>query len=248
MIPIIHEDSDIIVFNKPPGLMVHGDGRSKERTLADMLLEEYPKMKTVGEPMTMIDPKTKEETIMYRPGIVHRLDRDTSGVLIVAKNKKTYEMLKAQFQDREIEKVYKTIVWGRMKEEHDTIDAPMGRSKNDFRKWHAGPGTRGELREAVTRYKVLERLEDEDGNPFTYLEIKPKTGRTHQIRVHMNYVNHPVVGDTLYGRKPAGIVPRLMLHSESLTIEHPKKGKMTFKAPLPEDFIATLAKLSDLKS
>ena len=240
-IKVLYEDKDILAIDKPSGISVHPDGRSKEKTITDWVLENYPKLKGVGEPMTF-DGKE-----IVRPGIVHRLDKDTSGVLVLAKNKKTYEFLKKQFQDREIKKTYLAIVSGWVKNESAIIDNPIGRSPSDFRRRLAGRGARGELRPAVTMYKVIKRFEDENKNKFTYLEISPKTGRTHQIRVHMKYLNHPVACDSLYnptGACPAGL-KRLALHAKSIEFsalgrsasgEKDLKDKtIKVESPLPKD-------------
>ena len=240
-IKVLYEYKDILAIDKPSGISVHPDGRSKEKTITDWVLENYPKLKGVGEPMTF-DGKE-----IVRPGIVHRLDKDTSGVLVLAKNKKTYEFLKKQFQDREIKKTYLAIVSGWVKNESAIIDNPIGRSPSDFRRRLAGRGARGELRPAVTMYKVIKRFEDENKNKFTYLEISPKTGRTHQIRVHMKYLNHPVACDSLYnptGACPAGL-KRLALHAKSIEFsalgrsasgEKDLKDKtIKVESPLPKD-------------
>lgn len=242
--PILYEDKDIFVFNKPSGLMVHGDGKSSEPTLADMLLEKYPEMKEVGEPMTVIDPKTKEEVVIYRPGIVHRLDKETSGVIVVAKNQIAFEFLKDQFKNRKLKKTYRAIVWGNIKEETGRIDIPIGRSKNDFRKWLAGRGTRGTEREAVTEYKVLDRLTDKKGEACTYVEVYPKTGRTHQIRVHMKYKNHPILGDSLYAEKrPYALgLQRLALHAYEIELTLPSGKALSVTAPVPPEIESVLAK------
>ncbi len=143
-----------MVINKPAGLVVHADGRTEEATVVDWILETYGEdIKEVGEPITL---KTGE--ILYRPGIVHRIDRDTSGVLVIAKNQKAFEHLKQQFQDRYVEKTYNAFVYGEMKEEEGTIDRPIGKSTQDFRMWSAQRGARGELRDAVTEYKLLAKL------------------------------------------------------------------------------------------
>ena len=147
-IKILYEDVNILAIDKPSGLAVHADGRTKEKTLVDWILENYPKMKNVGEPMGEV----------LRPGIVHRLDRDTSGVMLLAKNQKTYEFLKQQFQDRKIKKTYVAIVNGWFKEDKGIVNKPIGRSPSDFRRRLAGRGARGEMKEAVTEYKVLKRF------------------------------------------------------------------------------------------
>ena len=217
--------------------MVHADGRTKEVTLADMLLKKYPKMKNVGEPARFVGSGGEEKTI-YRPGIVHRLDKDTSGALVVAKNQKSFEFLKKQFQDRVIAKKYLAVVYGNVKNDRGVIDRPIGRSKSDFRKWSATRGARGEMREAVTEYKVLKRFSDKKGERFTLLEVSPKTGRTHQIRVHLKAINYSIVGDKLYGgSRPAALgFGRTALHAASVSFETSPGKKVSVEAPLPEDF------------
>lgn len=227
-IDIIYEDADIVVVNKPAGLVVHSDGKRKEETLADWVLEMYPETKGVGEPLTLSDG-----VVIDRPGIVHRLDRDTSGVMVIAKNQDTFLALKRQFQDRDVAKTYRAFVYGNVKEDEGVIDRPIARSKKDFRLWSAQRGARGQAREAVTEYTVLTRSKD-----ATLLEVRPKTGRTHQIRVHMKAINHPVVADSLYAPKREAILgfDRLALHAQSLELDT-SDGRTKFEASLPEDFV-----------
>ncbi|MEK7564502.1 MAG: RluA family pseudouridine synthase [Patescibacteria group bacterium] len=225
-IKILYEDSNILAIDKPSGISVHSDGRSKEKTISDWVLENYPKMKNVGEPQGDI----------LRPGVVHRLDRDTSGVMLLAKNQKAYEFLKQQFKDRKVKKTYHALVSGFIKNDQGVINRAIGRSPRDFRRHLAGRGARGELREAITEYKVLKRLKLKAKPPeFTYLEVKPKTGRTHQIRVHMKYFNHPVVCDPLYD--PEGPCPkevtRLALHAHSVEFMDPKDKNIKVESALP---------------
>lgn len=257
MPPIIYEDNDILILNKPSGLMVHGDGRSIEKTLADMILEEYPEMRDVGEPTVYVDQKTKEEITLPRPGIVHRLDRETSGVILVAKTQEAFLHLKAQFQDRTIKKIYHTFVWGQPRRTQATITAPIGRSKNDFRRWHSGRGVRGELRDAETEYYVQDRFDihtetpfdDKEGiTKFSFLEIWPHTGRTHQIRVHLKYINHPIVSDTLYAPDRPKVLgfDRTALHASRITLMMLSGEKKTFEAPFPEDFKKALAEIKKI--
>src|SRR3989344_5655111 len=196
-IKVLYEDSDILAIDKPAGILVHPDERSKEKTILDLFLKKYPKLE-----------------------IVHRLDKETSGVMLLAKNKKAHEFLKKQFMNREVKKVYIAIVSGWVKNDRGIINKPIGRSPKDFRRHSAGRGARGEMREAETFYKVLKRftalasskffLLRPQAEPseikiskmlpqkFTLLEVRPKTGRTHQIRVHLKYLNHPIAGDKLY--------------------------------------------------
>jgi 23S rRNA pseudouridine1911/1915/1917 synthase len=238
-IKILFEDSNILAIDKPAGISVHGDGRSKDKTIADWVLKNYPKMKNVGEPM-FFDNKG-ERLEIKRPGIVHRLDRDTSGVLLLAKNKKAYEFLKSQFQNREIKKTYVTIVSGFIKDDRGVINKPIGRSPADFRRYLSGRGVRGETREAVTQYKVLKRFEAP--TKFTYLEVYPKTGRTHQIRVHMKYLNHPVVCDELYnpGAPCPKEIKRMALHAKSIEFKDLKGKTIKVESPLPLMFRKVIA-------
>lgn len=225
---IIYEDKDILVINKPVGLVIHADGRSTEKTLVDWILKKYPEMKEVGEPLFLVTGE-----IIWRPGIVHRLDRDTSGVMVIAKNRESFLHLKSQFQERETEKTYRAFVYGVIKEDDGTIDRPITRSRKDFRLWSAQRGGRGEAREAITNFKVIGR-----GDDVTYIEAMPKTGRTHQIRVHFKAINHPIVADSLYApkREPVLGFERLALHAFRLSVTLPSGKKQTFEAPLPADF------------
>ncbi len=244
-IKILFEDKDLLVINKPAGVSVHSDGKSKEKTIADWVLENYPKTKKVGEPFDL-EVKGGENIKIYRPGIVHRLDRETSGVLIIAKNQKTFEFVKKQFADRVVQKVYHSFVYGSVSDpqaslatnKRGVIKAAMGRSPNDIRMWTAGRGAREPLREATTEYIILEKFKLKNGKEFSYLEIYPKTGRTHQIRVHMRYINHPVVSDNLYGgsNKPALGMKRLALHAKIITFKLPSGQPKTVEAPFPKDF------------
>lgn len=238
-IKILYEDSNILAIDKPSGISVHGDGRTTETTIVDWVLKHYPKMKNVGEPM-FVEQKGKKIEIP-RPGVVHRLDRDTSGVMILAKNQKSYEFLKEQFKNREVKKTYHTIVAGWFKDERGVINKAIGRSPTDFRKYSASRGARGEMREALTRYRVLKRFTI-GKNKFTYLEVFPKTGRTHQIRVHMKAVDHPVVCDSLYNVK--GICPksitRMALHAALIEFTDIKGKVVKLESKLPKEFTEVL--------
>jgi 23S rRNA pseudouridine1911/1915/1917 synthase len=252
-VEVLYEDDDVVVFNKPAGLMVHADGRSTEYTLADYVRDTYPHAREVGEPL-VLEKGTKNELVVHRPGIVHRLDKDTSGAIIVAKKQNIFLYLKRQFKDHEIKKVYRALVIGRVKNDTGLIDSPLARSKSDFRlrttvDLHTGDA-RGALREAVTRYKVLERfsaLWKEKDYPLTLVEVYPLTGRTHQIRAHFRSIRHPLLGDSLYGpqkkkEEVAFGAPRTMLHSYKITFSLPEKGEIELTAPVPQDFEDILAK------
>ena len=230
-IKVLYEDANILAIDKPSGMIVHPDGKIKEDSVTDWFVENYPRAKNVGE----------KEGGVIRPGVVHRLDRETSGVLLLAKNKKAHELLKKQFQDRTIKKTYVAIVSGNMKNDRGVINKPIGRSPKDFRRYLAGRGARGEMRDAITQYRVLQRFEAEHCK-FTYLEIHPKTGRTHQIRVHMKYLNHPVVCDSLYNPDnpcPKGL-KRMALHAKSIEFKNLKGDTVKVESPIPLQFKKTV--------
>ena len=234
-ISIIYEDDDVLVINKPAGLAVHEDGHTNGPFLTDWIREHRPAVVGVGETMQL-----QNGSIIDRPGIVHRLDRDTTGVLVIAKNQNSFEQLKSQFQNRDMEKHYVAFVWGEMKDPVGTIDRPIGRSRNDFRKWTSGSAAGGKMRAATTRWTRLTV-----GHGYTYISVEPKTGRTHQIRVHLHAIGHPVVGDVRYAPKKGKALGfnRVALHAQDLTFMHPNGTRMTFEAPLPEDFELALREL-----
>ena len=231
-INILYEDKDILVVNKPAGLVVHPDGRTKEPSVSDWFAERYPEAKGVGEKLGEVE----------RHGVVHRIDRETSGALVLAKNQESHEFLKAQFQDRGIEKIYHLFVYGLVKEDRGSITRPIGKSSSDFRKWSAQRGAKGEMRDALTYFEVLKR---DEKNNVSFVEAKPKTGRTHQIRVHFQFLQHPVIGDNLY----AGGKPRLLgfertaLHAKKVSFENLKGERITVEAPYPPDFEHAIAML-----
>lgn len=237
---VVFEDDEILIINKLAGLVVHSDGRTEEYTLADWLVENYPDMEAVGEPWST-QIKGGDTLIIPRPGIVHRLDRETSGIMVIAKTQESYESLKEQFKERQVQKEYRVILNGTFKDEVEkgTIDKPIGKSPSDFRKWSAQPGSRGALRDAVTDYVILTRTGiGNDG--YAYISARPKTGRTHQIRVHFKAIHHSVLGDRLYGaNKVANIgikVPRTMLHAHSIKFKNLKGEEVEFVAEVPQDF------------
>lgn len=233
-IEILFEDEDVLVINKPAGLMVHADGKKEQSTLVDWILKKYPEIAGVGEPQNGID----------RPGIVHRLDEDTSGVLVIAKHQQSFEHFKKQFQERETKKEYHAFVWGHFKELSGVVDVPIGRNSNDFRRWHAGRGARGEMREAITQWQVGHQFVDEHNEQFAFMHLFPKTGRTHQLRVHMKYLQRPIVADDLYGAsKPLALgFARLALHARKISFFKQNGDLITIEAPYPTDFQHALAK------
>lgn len=226
----LYEDENVFIINKPAGIMVHADGRGEETTIADMVREAYPSIIGVGED--------------DRPGIVHRLDRETTGAMVICKTEEAFKKMKNKFKEHQIRKVYRAIVEGNIKNDTGVIDTPIARAKSDFRKKSAvdmySQDHRGEEREAITRYKVLERSPDKK---FTYIEIYPLTGRTHQIRVHMRSIRHPIIGDELYGsRSSLQFAPRTMLHA--YRIEFLLRSKdIKVEAPVPKDMAECLDKL-----
>ena len=225
---ILYEDNDVLVLNKPAGILMHTDGSSNGETVADWIEKTYPDSKGVGEKQTL---KNDEE--VDRSGIVHRLDRDTSGVVILAKTQDAFLFLKEQFQSNSVEKKYHAFVHGVLKEKKGIIDRPIGRSSKQFNRWSAQRGARGTLRDAVTEYSVLE-----ESNGVSYVEVRPRTGRTHQIRVHLKAVNHPIVADSLYAPNHDSLLgfDRQALHASTLSLMLPNGKKNTFEAPLPKDF------------
>ncbi|GMU73834.1 MAG: hypothetical protein AMXMBFR44_0330 [Candidatus Campbellbacteria bacterium] len=235
-IPILFENDDVVFINKPSGVLVHDDGKTKEPTIVDWVVSHYPESATVGEPQIL-----SNGIMIERPGIVHRLDGDTSGVLVIAKNEDAFVHLKSVFQEREATKTYRAFVYGVVKKDKEVINRPIGKSRTDPRLWSAQRGARGAMRDAVTEYKVLAR-----GKEHSYLELHPKTGRTHQIRVHLKAINHPVVCDGLYAPKqyPALGFSRLALHALSLSLMLPSGEQKTVEAPLPEDFLEAETLLS----
>ena len=236
-IKIIFENDDFLAINKPAGLIVHGDGKSREYTLADWLLENYPDIESVGESWT--DDKGNA---IPRPGIVHRLDKDTSGVLVVAKNQESYLKLKGLFMSRKVEKEYRAFVYGGFKEDkkEGAVEKKIGRSKN-FGKFEVEPFARGTLREAVTYYKVLKQSGEGQNSDFAYLALFPKTGRTHQLRVHLKSIHHPIICDKLYAPKKECALgfSRLALHAYKISFELDSKN-FEFVAEPPQEFVYAL--------
>ena len=236
---ILYEDNDILVINKPAGLVVHPDGRTKEPSVSEWFAAHYPDSKDVGESIPARTTLRSGGEVIERAGVVHRIDRDTSGILLLAKTKEGHQCLKEQFMNREVEKAYHAFVYGDVKDDRGMINLPITRSSGDFRKWSAQRGGRGEEREAITYFEVLKRSPDKS---FTLVEAKPKTGRTHQIRVHFQAVHHPVVADHLYAPSKPKLLgfERLALHARKIAFKNLKGEKVTVEAPYPVDFKAAL--------
>lgn len=225
-IPVIFEDKDILVINKPAGIAVHTGQGISGGTIADWLLQKYPDIKNVGEDSA-------------RPGIVHRLDKDTSGALLITKTQKTYDHYKKQFQMRHAKKEYLALVFGTLGEGSGRIVRAIARSKRNPMRRAVDP----EGKESITEW----RKEKAYHGRYTLLRVYPLTGRTHQIRVHLHWLGFPIVGDHLYNFKrqkaPQG-VRRQLLHAAKLTAVQPNNQKITFEAPLADDFQAVLDSLS----
>ena len=222
---IVYEDDDVIVVNKPQGMVVHPAPGHPDHTLVNALLYHSPLSTINGE---------------FRPGIVHRIDKDTSGLLMVAKNDLAHRLLAAQLKAKTNQREYVALVHGVIKQDAGTIDAPIGRSKKDRKK----QAVVSDGRHAVTHFKVLRRVRH-----YTLVSCRLETGRTHQIRVHMKSIGHPLAGDPLYGPRKTLPGRGQYLHARLLGFKHPRTGKdLVFTAPLPEYFQQMLDKLKKTDS
>jgi 23S rRNA pseudouridine1911/1915/1917 synthase len=221
---IVYEDEDVLVINKPKGLVVHPAAGHQDDTLVNGLLY------AMGDDLSGINGE-------LRPGIVHRIDKDTSGLLAVAKNDRAHTFLASQLKDHTMARTYEAIVCGSFREDSGTVDAPIGRHPSDRKKMTV---TQRNSKEAVTHWEVVARYRG-----YTHIRCRLETGRTHQIRVHMAHIGHPILGDTVYGhKKPELGQDSQCLHAGALCFRHPKDGRpvMVF-APLPEYFQNVLTKL-----
>ncbi len=225
---ILYEDDDLVAILKPAGVMTHPDGHTKEETASDWFARAYPASKEVGEMQRL-----QNGTEIPRPGVVHRLDRDTSGVLVFAKTQESHATLKSAFQDRQAKKTYLAFTYGVPKERKGIIEFSIGRSRKDFRLRSAQPKAKGTLRDALTRYEVIA-----DIGTHALLKAMPETGRTHQIRVHLKAIHHPVVCDPLYAPgRPCDLgLPGLGLHAYQLQLP----GKPLLTAPVPKSLKASV--------
>ena len=222
---VVYEDDDVIVVNKPTGLVVHPAPGHPDGTLVNALLHHC------GDSLSGIGGEK-------RPGIVHRIDRDTSGLIIAAKNDAAHLALSAQLKDHSLSRTYECLVTGNMKQDSGTVDAPIGRSSADRKKMAVVPTGR----RAVTHWEVVARYPG-----VTHLRCRLETGRTHQIRVHMAYIGHPILGDTVYGaKKPVPGLTGQCLHATGLRFIHPRTGEpVELHCPLPPEFTAMLQKLQN---
>ncbi len=222
---VVYEDDDVIVVNKPTGLVVHPAPGHPDGTLVNALLHHC------GDSLSGIGGEK-------RPGIVHRIDRDTSGLIIAAKNDTAHLALSAQLKDHSLSRTYECLVTGNMKQDSGTVDAPIGRSSADRKKMAVVPTGR----RAVTHWEVVARYPG-----VTHLRCRLETGRTHQIRVHMAYIGHPILGDTVYGaKKPVPGLTGQCLHATGLRFVHPRTGEpVELHCPLPPEFTAMLQKLQN---
>jgi 23S rRNA pseudouridine1911/1915/1917 synthase len=220
---IIFQNNDFIIVDKPAGLSVHAGVGTGEKTLVDFLLEKFPDIKSVGDAPDI------------RPGIVHRLDKETSGVMIVARNQKTFEFLKDLFKNRNIEKKYLAVVHGELKEKEGRVEGEMGRSKKDFRKQAL---VRGKISVRKERYSLTHYKVKKEFDKCALLEVSPKTGRMHQIRVHLHSIGHPIVGDKKYTFKEFKRIStaRMFLHACSISFIGPNNEKYFFESQPPEEF------------
>lgn len=220
---VVYEDRDVIVVNKPKGLVVHPAPGHPDGTLVNALLHHC------GDSLSGIGG-------VLRPGIVHRIDRDTSGLMIAAKNDFSHQKLAAQLADHSLARTYEAICIGNLREDSGTVDAPIGRCPNDRKK----QAVVSDGRNAVTHWEALARYPG-----CTHVRCRLETGRTHQIRVHMAYIGHPILGDTVYGlKKPAPGLTGQCLHAVGLQFVHPRTGKLVeLSCPLPEEFTNQLRKL-----
>lgn len=219
---IRYEDSDVIVINKPRGMVVHPANENQQGTLVNALLYHCKDLSGING--------------VLRPGIVHRIDKDTTGLIIVAKNDKAHLELSKQLQDKTVNRLYYALVHGTFAHDYGTIDAPIGRDETDRQKMAV---TEKNSKEARTHFRVLERFKD-----YSLVECRLETGRTHQIRVHMRYIDHPIVGDEKYGYRRTMKIGGQLLHAHQLEFVHPSTGeKMVVEAEIPQDFAEVLQRL-----
>jgi len=234
-VELIYEDDDLIVVSKPAGMPVHEAKHSDDHTLCDWLLEKFPEIKDVGDlPAHEFREGGSAFGLPYRPGIVQRLDKQTSGVMVIARNQESFLRLKEIFKSRQIKKTYTALVCGKVKEKAGVIDKKLGRIiANPTKIGIEKTGSRLKTpKEAITEYKIIKEFKD-----TTLLEVRPKTGRMHQIRVHLASIGHPIAGDTVYGGKKVCLkeLGRYFLHASSISFSLRGGQQLTFSADLPQE-------------
>ncbi len=238
---IIAETPELIVLNKPAGLICHSDGRTVEPSIAAWLAEHYPECRGVGD--AWISPQGESVDIC---GLVHRLDRTTSGIVLVARTQAMWEYLRGEFKARRVEKTYRAIVYGHIAADTGRIVAAIQRTSDRPRRWIAVPCVDTHRRAAITEWRVLARGADA-GEPWSCVELYPRTGRTHQIRLHMASIGHPVVVDHLYAgeRPPLLRLGRPALHALAISLVLPSGKRVSYAAPLPRDMVGICAHAQD---
>ena len=232
---VLFESESVLVVDKPIGWLVHEDGKTEAPTVVDWFLSRTPEASGIGE-----EGFTNSGVELNRSGVVHRLDRETSGVLVLAKTQDVHGWLKEQFQNRLIHKEYRAFVYGRVHDRWGTINRPIGRSQKDSRMRSSMPGAKGIMREAITDFERIGVGEYEE-EPFSYIKLMPKTGRTHQLRTHLRALDRPIVGDRLYGHYKMKAsnnlgLERMALHAHILEWTLPGGEKERFVSPVPPEF------------
>lgn len=234
---IIRETEDYLVLDKPAGLICHSDGRTIEPSVAQWLAANYPDTSPVGEPW--ISPQGESIPIQ---GLVHRLDRGTSGVLVAARTNALWEYLRASFKEHRVEKEYRAIVYGDIDGEQGRIVAEIARSAEKPRRWYARACDASHVRAAITQWQVLSRGSTPEGDRYSVLALFPKTGRTHQLRVHLSSIGHPIVADHLYApEKPVLFgLTRPALHAYAISFPLPSGERVRYEAMLPPDLASVI--------
>jgi 23S rRNA pseudouridine1911/1915/1917 synthase len=252
---IIFEDEDLLVLDKPSGMIVNRADTTKEETTLQDFVEEYLKLPKVPPRAFDHNFKTQDYKVqakldfVYRAGVVHRLDKETSGIILIAKTEAAFINLQSQFKERKVQKTYVALAHGKIEPETGEINVAVGRLPWNRKRF----GVVADGRESATKYKVLSikySVSGKDREPLSLVELSPKTGRTHQIRVHLQYIKHPIFADLLYagrktGRNDRQLLPRIFLHASKISFFHPKTNRlMTFKSPLPSELKNFLDRLS----
>ncbi len=235
---VVAETPDLLAIDKPAGLITHRDGRTEEPSLAEWIAEHFPTMTSVGEPW--ISPQGERVRVC---GLVHRLDRTTSGIIVAAKHDAAFAMLKQAFKERRVEKRYRALVYGHVPKDHGVIVAEIARTGVAPKRWCAKPSRAHDKRAAITHWRLLSRLTSPEGEQVSYLELEPKTGRTHQLRVHLASIGHPIVADHLYaeGKGPLAGITRPALHALEIAFEIDGR-RYAFSAPLAEDMASAIGR------